>query len=162
MFEIRVCSERESLSLAQSWSSHIISIIDPERSSPHGPAQNVLVLQFEDTERPSSQAPASEHVAAGLAFALRLTPADRLLVHCVAGLSRSVALATAIMVQHGLEAEAALARVAAMRPDMWPNERICRLADDLLHTGGTIVAAVRAWQLQQIEEFEKSNSLSKS
>ena len=68
-----------------------------------------------------------------------------LLVHCVAGISRSMAVALIALVVKagGRELEAAqVLRNAA--PHAWPNTRMVALADQILGCGGRLVAAREA------------------
>ncbi|GJD52738.1 hypothetical protein OPKNFCMD_5505 [Methylobacterium crusticola] len=155
-FDLRVCAAAEAASLAAGWATHAVSLVDAgyEPTAPLAPRS--LVLTFEDSERPSAEGPTAGHVATALAFTRALEPDARLLVHCVAGLSRSTALAAAILVQHGVPAEAAIAQVGRMRPDMMPNTRLCRYADEALGTGGTIVQAVRRWEARLIAALDAS------
>ena len=67
-------------------------------------------------------------------------------MHCHAGVSRSTAAATLIMMQANPEwsASDALEAVAALRPRAWPNLLILELGEALLRRNGEIVAAVGA------------------
>jgi predicted protein tyrosine phosphatase len=94
-----------------------------------------------------------------LAFTRSLVPGDRLVCRCHAGISRSPAMAMAILVQHGLTAEQAEAAVAALRPDMWPNEQLCRHADATLKTGGVIMRAQRRWLEAEFACLEASGEV---
>jgi predicted protein tyrosine phosphatase len=69
-----------------------------------------------------------------------------LLVHCHAGISRSTAAASLILMQANPHwpASAALEAVAALRPQAWPNLLILEYGDALLGRNGEIVAAAGA------------------
>jgi predicted protein tyrosine phosphatase len=90
-------------------------------------------------------APARNHVEQLVAF-LRVSPPDvSLVIHCMAGVSRSPAAAlTALAIDApGREREAAaLLRKAA--PFACPNPLLVALADAVLQRGGALVAAVDA------------------
>jgi len=122
----------------------------------HEPAHKVL--RFFDIEDPRQwAAPARRHVRAGLAFARR-TAGRRLLIHCHAGVSRSTALAYAILVdRHGARADEAalLEEILALRPQACPNRLVVRHADALLGRGGRMVAAVESHPL--VRETRRRN-----
>ncbi len=108
-----------------------------------GPAHKVL--RFYDIEDPKQAAsPARHHVRAGLDFARRQA-GRRLLIHCHAGVSRSTALAYAILVdrQGAVDDERRLLeRILEVRPQACPNRLMIRHADALLDRGGRMIRAV--------------------
>lgn len=111
----------------------------------HEPAHKVL--RFHDIEDPRAPAPPRRHhVRAGLDFARRQA-GRRLLIHCHAGVSRSTALAYAILVhRHGAAGDEPrlLERILEIRPQACPNRLVVRYADALLGCGGRMIAAVEA------------------
>lgn len=157
-FELRVGAARDAFALAEGWATHIVSILDPGGVPLGLVAPQILVLHFEDSNRGDPNGPKIEHVEKALAFTRDLAADDRLLVHCVEGLSRSTAIALAALVQAGREAGVAVGMVEEMRPDMWPNECICRHADRLLGTDDAITNAVRARQARQRTRLEESHA----
>src|SRR6185295_3953560 len=101
------------------------------------PAHEVLCFHdIEDADQ--ATAPQRHDVAAGLAFARRHA-GRRLLIHCFAGVSRSTAIAYAILIDRAGEAADArgvLDQLLAMRPQACPNRLMVRHADALLDRGG--------------------------
>jgi len=94
---------------------------------------------------PGMTPPGVEHVERIIAFLRDWDVKAPLLVHCFAGVSRSMATAFIAMsiLNEGREAEAArIIRDAADHAQ--PNRRIIALADDLLGRGGRMVDAVAA------------------
>jgi predicted protein tyrosine phosphatase len=95
-------------------------------------------------------------VAEALAFARLQNGA--LLVHCHAGISRSGAMAYALLAEAlgpGREAQA-LEELLAQRPIIVPNGRVVMLADQVLGRGGALLDVYRhrlardpAWQKQK-------------
>lgn len=114
--------------------------LDPRREPPQ------RVVGFDDVDQPRSRAaPTARAVEDGLRF-LRAHAGKKVLVHCHVGLSRSTAMAYAMMADRlgpGREAEA-LARVVAVRPVATPNRLVVSLADAALGRGGDLVAALEA------------------
>ncbi len=99
---------------------------------------------FEDVEFEKIDAPDRNAVYRILLFSQDFSPADRVLIHCRAGVSRSTAIACAILAQHtpaGQEKDV-VAQVRRLRPMMLPNFLIIRLADDILQRGGKLTNAV--------------------
>ncbi len=109
----------------------------------HEPAHAVLC--FHDIDDPYGPTPPRRrHVRDGLVFARRHA-GRRLLIHCYAGVSRSTALAYAILIDHhravGDEARI-LDGLLAIRPQANPNRLIVRYADALLGCDGRMIRAV--------------------
>ena len=162
-FALRIGAAQDAPHLAEGWATHAVSLLDPLRSGvaevilpPLAPRH--LIQQFDDIEKPTAglTEPGRADVEAVLAFTRTLASGDRLLCHCHAGISRSPAMAIAILVQHGVMAEQAVAAVAALQSDMWPNEQLCRHADAVLATGGTIMRAQRQWLAAEFARLEAS------
>lgn len=68
------------------------------------------------------------HIEAAITFSKRCKVH---IVHCHAGLSRSPAIAYAILRDQGLTKHAALAKVHEIAPHSEPNKRIVKLADEI-------------------------------
>jgi predicted protein tyrosine phosphatase len=137
--------------------THVLSILDPawpepEAFSAYDPHHRTT-LHFHDAiePEPNIRLPRREHVEDILAFGLSfqrdcVDQADaHLLIHCHAGISRSTAaMATLLAQAHPGEAEERIfERVAAIRPQAWPNSLMIGYADDLLTRGGRLTAALR-------------------
>ena len=152
MTELLVCSWLDACEHAAGYDA-VISIESPTATSDSGrlrrfgaadePAHQVLC--FRDIEDPHQPAPPRRrHVRDGLGFA-RTHAGRRILIHCYAGVSRSTALAYAILIdQHGAVGDepAMLERLLALRPQACPNRLVVRYADELLGCGGRMIRAV--------------------
>jgi predicted protein tyrosine phosphatase len=90
--------------------------------------------------------PAAEHIA-GLVDFIRAWPHDRapILIHCFAGISRSMAAALIALVikAPGRELEAAR-HVRQAAAHAYPNRRMVAVADQLLGCGGRLIEAREA------------------
>lgn len=131
----------------------VITIEDPNaqarrqlrfHSNPH-PAH--LVLRFEDldAEHDGIQTPLASDVTNALDFAQ--TVGGPLLIHCFAGVSRSTAIALAIIASRypaGAEQQA-LATLLSIAPQAVPNLLVVRHADDVLSRHGALFHVVREW-----------------
>ncbi len=135
--------------------SHVLSILDPGTPEPDFgtyPPHRRTTLRFHDIVDPAPGMipPSRADIEAILAFGDTLddgTPAEgHLLVHCHMGISRSTAAMTILLAQaHPEAAESTLLdRVAAVRPQAWPNLAMIELADGLLDRQGRLRAAVTA------------------
>ena len=131
--------------------THVLSILDPGTPEPAKfaelPAGQLLRLKFHDcieTNIPTMDAPASEHIEAILAFGAAAAQAHhRILIHCHMGISRSTAAAIMLLASRHGDAEAAVTRVTEIRPIAWPNLRMIELADPVCGFDGRLVQAVR-------------------
>ncbi len=110
--------------------------VPQRRDMPH-----LILSAWDIDDEAEPDAPAFDQVRSGLDFARR--HGRPLLVNCVAGVSRSTALAMAILADRlgpGRESEAA-ERLFAVRPQAVPNLLILRHADAALDRGGRLVEA---------------------
>jgi len=128
--------------------SHLVSLVAPEEmpASPPGlrPSRH-LRLGVHDIVEPLAGhvLPEPEHVRALITFARRWNRRAPMLVHCVAGVSRSMAAALVIATIHAGGRERELAeRLREQAPHANPNRRIIALGDALLGRGGQLVEAV--------------------
>lgn len=91
----------------------------------------------------SRSAPTYEQIAEILTFAQSIDRSSSVLVHCWAGISRSTAVAYAVLCQiadPGTEKEC-LSLVQRIRPQAVPNSLIVTLAEAVLERNGTMFAA---------------------
>ena len=152
VMDLVICSFADACERARDFDA-VISIESPGAAVGNGQLQRFrkptepahLVLCFHDIEDAAQATPPQrQHVADGLAFA-RTHAGRRLLIHCFAGISRSTALAYAILVDragHAADEVALLEHVLALRPQACPNRLVVRHADDLLSRGGRMIDAV--------------------
>jgi len=131
--------------------THVLSILDPDTPEPPKfavlPPDQLLRLRFHDVieeDQPLTEAPSPMHVRAILKFGAEAVRAHhRILIHCHMGISRSTAAAVMLLAERGHAPEAAVARVAELRPVAWPNLRMIELADAHLGLERRLVHAVR-------------------
>lgn len=149
-YRLTICGVTELPEAAALAPSHAISILDPETPVPQ-PLRTLpdLVrhdLRFHDdiAERPDRQAPTAADVNRLLEIgeALRGEAVEHLLVHCWAGVSRSTAMAIALMAQAAPGREDEIPdTLLATRSPAWPNSVIVEIADAALGAGGRLIAA---------------------
>lgn len=147
---IYVCSLAEMpLQVALLRPSHLVSLNNPDElpQTPRGiPAGHHLRLAMHDISEPRDGlvAPDYAQVATLVAFLEAWPGQFPLLLHCYAGISRSMAAALLALYFHHFDdfAQAAhwLRRAA---PHANPNRRIVQIADELLGAHGALLEAVR-------------------
>jgi len=131
--------------------THLISLVAPGElpATPAGiELERHLRIEVHDISEPLDGhiLPDPEHVAQVVDFLRAWSHDDgALLVHCVAGISRSMAVALIGLVikAGGRELEAA-EQLRKAAPHAWPNTRIIALADQILGAEGRLVAAREA------------------
>ncbi|MEI9998446.1 MAG: hypothetical protein WDO13_04435 [Verrucomicrobiota bacterium] len=155
LFELAICGLDGLDALAGQPFTRVISISDTGvlpahagegRAAPRLPRRKGPLLLFRRRRVPQGRGPARNEIMRILLFSLSFTPQDRVLIQCRAGISRSTALACAIVCQHlpiGQERKA-VAHVRALRPQLLPNFLVIKLADELLERQGRLAAAVAA------------------
>jgi predicted protein tyrosine phosphatase len=126
---------------------HVVSLVAPEEQPPTpdgvSPDRH-LRIEIHDISQPMPGyiLPEEDHVATLIDLFRERRTGSAILIHCLAGISRSTAAALiALAVEHeGLEKEAAL-RLRAAAPHADPNRRMIALADMLLGRDGRLIAA---------------------
>ena len=127
-----------------------VSLLSPNLPPPvfDLPAKRRLHLAFNDIAEPTEGLvhPTEAHIAALLGFLHDWDRRSPLLIHCLAGVSRSTAAGyVAACLREGPGAERQVARrLRAAAPFATPNSLMIALADRLLERGGAMVAAVGA------------------
>ncbi len=159
-FAITICGELE-IACTVDGHTHAVSIMDPglQARLPVGMSEvNVLRLNFHDLDEPLAPdhparrdwerrgfgivLPAEEHIRAIVAFGDALAPGTKVLVHCMAGISRSSAAAWIMAANAAPGREADMLRyILHIRPQAVPNRRMVGIADRLLGAGGRMIRA---------------------
>jgi len=131
--------------------SHLISLLSPEHmiATPAGfPAAMHLRLGVNDIVDPAAgtDPPGRQHIDALLDFSRNWDTGQPLLIHCWAGISRSMASAFTILCDRlGPGRETEIAHAMRQRaPHAQPNRLLVRHADDALGRQGKMIAAVNA------------------
>ncbi len=142
--EVRSYSQQEKF-------SHVISIWGagagnngPDEIQSFFPASRFHVARFDDIEVAGAGALTRETMREILTFGSGLSCDDRLLIHCLAGVSRSPGVAFALACQFtGPGNEAALLQHLVTRhPWIKPNRRVVYYSDEILQRGGRMNEAV--------------------
>lgn len=131
--------------------SHLISLVAPHEQPPTPGRIEVarhLRLEIHDITEPMDGHihPDVEHLEELIAFLREWSHEEApLLIHCFAGISRSMAAAMiALVVKAGGNERAAARRIREAAPHAHPNRRMIALADELLGCGGRLIAAREA------------------
>jgi len=131
--------------------SHIVTLLSPDHmiDTPAGfPKDRHLRLAMNDVVDAAAgdTPPEQAHVETLLSFARTWSAEDPMLVHCWAGISRSMAATYIILCDRlGRGSEVLAARAIRSRaPHAYPNALLVRHADDLLGRQGRMVEAIRA------------------
>jgi len=131
--------------------SHLISLLSPEHmiATPDGfPAAMHLKLGVNDIVDPAAGTapPARRHIDELLAFSRSWDTSRPLLIHCWAGISRSMASAFTILCDRlGPNREIEIARAMRQRaPHAQPNRLLVQHADDALGRHGKMMAALNS------------------
>jgi predicted protein tyrosine phosphatase len=140
--------------------SHLISLVttDEQPPTPTGLlVERHLRLEIHDIDAPLDGCvlPEVHHVQSLIDFLQGWQHGEApLLVHCVAGISRSMAAALiALVVKAGGREMEAAQHLRANAPHAQPNRRMIRLADELLGCQGRLVAAREAMGPGQLLPF---------
>jgi predicted protein tyrosine phosphatase len=131
--------------------SHLVSLLSPEHmiETPAGfSAVRHLKLGINDIVDPAAgpAPPGRQHIDALLEFSRGWDASKPLLIHCWAGISRSMASAFTILCDRlGPDREIEIARAIRQRaPHAQPNRLLVHHADDALQRDGKMLAALNA------------------
>jgi predicted protein tyrosine phosphatase len=129
--------------------SHLITLLSPEHmiETPPGIAtEGHLKLALSDVVEDAHNMvlPSPEHVSRLVDFGRGWEAEAPILIHCWAGVSRSMAAAYTLLCQHGAPGrELEIARALRERaPHAYPNSLMIRHADMLLKRDGRMVEAI--------------------
>jgi predicted protein tyrosine phosphatase len=134
----------------ESWRpSHLVTLLSPEHMIETPPgivAERHLKLALNDVVEDVRDmvAPTREHVSRLVEFGRGWEAEAPILIHCWAGVSRSMAAAYALLCQRAAPGgELEIARALRQRaPHAYPNSLMIRHADMLLQRDGRMVAAI--------------------
>lgn len=150
MFELKICDILDAPGIITEWATKALSFVDGPPTSgfftqPRDPAKHLLMM-FEDIARPIPgwTEPSMWHLERVLDFTKDLDDDDRLLIHCVAGVSRSTSMAIAVLIQHGMPWKRAFEAIERIRPCLWPNNLIVRFTDEKFGLNGKYIDFVAA------------------
>jgi predicted protein tyrosine phosphatase len=127
--------------------SHLVSLVEPEQQPATPPGfdpDRHLRLEIHDIDQPIDGYlhPEVGHVRDLVRFLDGWPAAEPLLVHCIAGISRSTAAAlVALSMKSALSEAEAARRLRAAAPHAQPNRLIVALADTVLGRNGRLIAA---------------------
>jgi predicted protein tyrosine phosphatase len=131
--------------------SHIVTLLSPLHMipTPHGfDRRRHLQLALDDVSDPLAAdfPPGREHIDRLLAFSREWDAGAPFLIHCWAGISRSMASAFTVLCDRlGPDREVEIALAMRRRaPHAQPNALLVRHADEALGRGGRMVAALQA------------------
>ena len=140
--------------------SHIVTLLSPEHmiQTPAGfPAQRHLKLGVNDIIDPAAgdAPPVRRHIDQLLEFSRDWNGEAPMLIHCWAGISRSMASAFTVLCDRlGADREVEIAMAIRRRaPHANPNRLLVSHADEALGRGGRMLTALKAMgQSVQVEE----------
>lgn len=142
LLAIKVTNRINAKPEAEGWADHVISVVDKGTPCELNHSQHIEF--FEDLIDPLNGAsPQKEHVQRILDFADRnFFNGQNILVHCEGGICRSTAVAILLHCQAGFDPQEAFFRVERQRPQLWPNELIIELGDEILGLDGELIEVV--------------------
>jgi predicted protein tyrosine phosphatase len=163
LFKLRISSLDNAAEISQRWATYTVSLLDTdlmildpatetfyEKRIPKPRDGLSLWRCYFDDVIPEDNLglilATLADIQALLNFSASLTTYDRLLVHCGAGISRSTAVATGILCQHGLSPAAAFEKVFLVRQGAIPNPYIIALMDEALELDGELTSALPKYQ----------------
>lgn len=161
---LTICGVGELEGFAASGVSDVLSILSPAQPEPsafvgYAPHRRVT-LRFDDVVLPTEgfMLPGEGDMRSILDLGEQLAAQDKaghLLVHCVAGVSRSTAAAAILMAQGnpGREEQAFLT-LLDIRPRAWPNSHMVTLADAMLDRRGRLRAGLDAYYRAALKKFD--------
>lgn len=143
MFELKIGGLIEAHELTAScWPSRVVRLLGYSGiDKPIPNDDRYLQIDVHDiaTGEDGLILPTQQHLQTVLEFTRSLSDDDRLLVHCLAGISRSTAIAIGVCIQHGMTCREAYDHVAEIRPQLQPNTLFIRLIDEHFQLHGQLI-----------------------
>ena len=142
---IGVCGLGELGRVSRSVSAtHIVSVLHPadRMSLPRGVKRSHhLRIDMDDTDDIRAPfAPVASHITEVSTWCGELAEDSRLVVHCLAGISRSTAMALGLLAE-GYDPDRAVRLLSRIRRQATPNPRLVALWDAHLALDGALIAA---------------------
>lgn len=145
MLEITICAYKDVANLLKINNyDAIISIKNPNKNSKWSEfkllnrqkkyekhCKNVLCMDFLDCDDQLYNAPREHHINSIIQFAKKISQNNKILIHCMAGISRSSACAMILLQEHGLNSENAYNEIIRVRPQSMPNKYMLKLYEKL-------------------------------
>lgn len=152
MFEIKICDLRSAPDLIVYWATKTISLLDPGVEL-HGfrDTDHHIIRHFHDIDvaSPGMIAPSQEVFDEIIRFSNQFEPHDKVLIHCHAGISRSTAIAIAVLIDRGVQCIDAFDIIRKTRSCLWPNAMITQMTDDHFMLSGMLANRVRDFKSQE-------------
>lgn len=146
MFDIKVTSLGDAYDTFDIWGTKMIGLFDPDARPIERPNYHVEFFHDIDGDLHDYVKPEPHHIIDIFSFASTFKEDDKIIVHCFAGVSRSTAIAIAILCLHGMSPINAVEHINKIRDCMWPNSLIIKIADELLNFNGELIKAVSDWK----------------
>lgn len=152
--DIKICRLDESDDYCKYWATQCVSLLDPKHQDLY---RTTSVRHFEFFDDIAIQPtgytgwilPTQQHIQNVFDYTYDLKDNDKLLVHCVAGISRSTAMALGILCQHESKPKDAIDRLYQIRNEMWPNSLVVKYCDRSLNLKGILISAVVQFKAKQ-------------
>jgi predicted protein tyrosine phosphatase len=145
---LMVCPRTKVLEYQDAPVTHLVTLFDPgetEKIPPPKTTKSRLELTFSDLDDveirlpqfADYEPPKEKDMLELIDFGRTLDGDDcGLLANCEAGISRSTAAAITMLTAAGYRPQIAFGLVRKVCPEMLPNRRMLRMADEILQTGG--------------------------
>ena len=134
--------------------THILSVLHPEdclKLPSCVQQQDRLRVNIDDTLfQEDDLAPSLAHVAKIDGWVENFGDGSRLLIHCMAGISRSTAVCLGLLAKN-IEPRKAADQLRQLRPEAMPNALIVALWDEYLRLDGELIAAAAMFPFYKIE-----------
>lgn len=164
--DLTVCGKNQVRKVVKRFgATHLLSIVDPHdrMPTPHRiTRENHFTVKFDDVESPDIEnAPTRADIERVIEWVDRLSGDARLAIHCTAGVSRSTAVAFALLCRE-MEVNLARDKLLEIRPQASPNALMTALLDEMFEMQGALHEAaleIRSKDLQRSLPDLKSMSL---
>ena len=147
--------EQARILLASGWPSRTVTLLGPHRAAREGNTKPMLystgpshLRMFMDDVTFIAKKwipPTQKHIRKIIAHLEDIKTNENILIHCRAGISRSTAIAIALLVYNGATPKQAFKYVNKLSPAMDPNELILTHADNELGLNGALLDEYDVW-----------------
>lgn len=141
MFNLKIT--RRDIAINETNYDHMLGLNDPSLTIPNKPNyHNIYML---DITMQTDYSPREKHIEEIVNWSKRIKSNEKVIIHCMAGISRSSASAVAVLINHGMPVEQIYPHIMTIRSIANPNWLMIQMIDDYFNLCGMLKEEHKKW-----------------